>query len=69
MRVEKIKQTQTVNPLSIVSSGVEPPPFLKEPLPPPFHFGYPLLSEANLKSYPLFLRAIQSGACKLHKTV
>ena len=28
-------------------------------------FWVPPLSEANLKSYPLFLRAIQIGACKL----
>ena len=37
-----------------VSSSVGTPP-------PPF----PPLSEANLKSYPLFLRAIQIGARKL----
>ena len=35
--------------------------------PPPS--GYPPLSEANLKSYPLFLRAIQIGACKLQETL
>ena len=34
-------------------------PFLSEPP----------LPKANLKSYPLFLRAIQIGACKLSKTV
>ena len=36
------------------------PPFLREPPPPPLS-GYPPLSEANLKSYPLFLRTIQIG--------
>ena len=35
--------------------GTLPPPFLREPP----------LSEANLKNYPLFLTAIQIGACKL----
>ena len=39
------------------------PPFLREP-PPPLS-GYPPLSEANFKNYPLFLTAIQIGACKL----
>ena len=38
-----------------------PPPFLREPL----LFWVPPLSEANLKSYPLFLRVIQIGAGKL----
>ena len=37
------------------------PPGLEPPLPP--------LSEANIKSYPLFLRAIQIGACKLEETL
>ena len=40
---------------TIVSSRVGTPPFL----------GEPPLFEANLKSYPLFLRAIQIGTCKL----
>ena len=40
-------------------------PFLREP---PLS-GYPPLSEANLKSYPIFLRAIQIGVCKLHETI
>ena len=38
------------------------PPF-SEGTPPPFWA--PPLFEANLKSYPLFPRAIQIGACKL----
>ena len=41
------------------------PSFLKEP---PLS-GYPAFSEANLKNYPLFLRAIQIGACKLYETL
>ena len=36
-----------------------PPPFLREPP----------LSEVNLKSYPLFLRAIQTGAPKWYETL
>ena len=43
----------------IVSYRVGTPLFLREP---PF-------SEANLKSYPLFLTAIQIGLCKLYKTL
>ena len=41
------------------------------PPPPPFSegIGVPPFSEANLKKYPLFLRAIQIGACKLYKTL
>ena len=31
-------------------------------------FWVPPLSDANLKSYPLILRAIQIGACKLQET-
>ena len=31
--------------------------------------GYPSLSEANVKKYPLFLGAIQIGACKLYETL
>ena len=42
----------------IVSSRVGTPP-------PPPPFWVPPLSEANFKSYPLVLRAIQIGACKL----
>ena len=45
-----------------------PTPFLREP-PFPFFFWVPPLSEANLKSSPLFLRAIQIGACKLYETL
>ena len=40
-----------------------PPPGFSEGTPP---FWVPPLSEANLKSYPLFLRTIQIGACKLY---
>ena len=40
-----------------------PPPAFSEGTPP---FWVPPLSEANLKSYPLFLRTIQIGACKLY---
>ena len=43
------------NGTGIVSSRVGTPP----------SFLLPPLSQANLKSYPLFLRAIQIGACKL----
>ena len=32
-------------------------------------FWVPPLSEANLKSYPLFLRAIQIGTCKLREAL
>ena len=39
------------------------PPGFSEGTPP---FWVPPLSEANLKSYPLFLRTIQIGACKLY---
>ena len=35
---------------------------------PPF-LGIPPLSEANLNSYPVFLRAIQIGACRLYETL
>ena len=41
------------------------PPFLAEPL----LSGYLPFSEANLKNYPLILRAIQIGACKLYETL
>ena len=47
----------------IVSSTVGNPLFMREPPPPPF-WVHPL-SKANLKNHPLFLRAIQIGACKL----
>ena len=43
-------------------AGDYPPSFFEGiPLP----FWVPLLSKANIKSYLLFLRAIQIGACKL----
>ena len=42
----------------IVSSRVGTSPL-------PLFRGNPPLSEANLKNYPLFLTAIQIGACKL----
>ena len=51
--------------LYIVSSRVGPPiPHLSLPL-----SGDPSLSETNLKSYPLFLRAIQIDVCKLYETL
>ena len=46
-------------------TGLDHPP---HPTPPPFFLGT-LLSEANLKIYPLFLRAIIIGAFKLYKTL
>ena len=47
-----------------------PPPAPPPPLPPPPPlFGYPPLSEANFKNYPLFLTAIQIGACKLYEAL
>ena len=42
--------------------------FLQGWNPPPL-FWVPPLSEANLKNYPLFLSAIQIGACKLYETL
>ena len=47
--------------IDIVSSRVGTPPSLREPR----FLGTPPLSEENLKSNPLFLRAIQIGECKL----
>ena len=44
--------------------GMEPPFSDKTP-----NFGYPSLSEVSLKSYPLFLRAIQIVTCKLYEAV
>ena len=52
------------------SPGLEHPFFLREPPPPPpAPFWVPLRSEANLKDYPLFVTAIQIGACKLYETL
>ena len=43
----------------------EPPP----PTPSANFSGYPTFSDVNLKSYPLFVRAIRIGACKLYETL
>ena len=51
---------------NIISSRVRIPPFLREP---PLLSGHTHLSESNLKSYSLFLRAIQVSACKLYETL
>ena len=42
------------------------PPGLDSPI---LLFWVPPLSEANFKNIPLFLRAIQIGACKLYETL
>ena len=61
--VENFEHVQTFQLIKIHSflQGWTPPPFLWEPSP----FLVPPLSVANLKKYPLFLRAIQIGTCKL----
>ena len=48
----------------VVSSRVGTPPFLREP---PSFLGTPLFLKQVKKSYPLLLRAIQIGACKLYE--
>ena len=51
--------------------GLEPPPppFEGTPPPPPFVGSPSFCSKFKKLPSPLFLRPIQTGACKLHETI